>query len=89
MVFAADINEHVVYDFLMDGEMMDLFRPSLEEAFVIESVRQDTPLDFIAMRGSAKDVTKDDRIRYASGMLQKEVLPHVGNRNRYLIIVEV
>jgi len=39
------------------------------------------------MRGSAKDVTKDDRIRYASGMLQKEVLPHVGNR--YLIIVEV
>ena len=38
------------------------------------------------MRGSAKDVTKDDRIRYASGMLQKEVLPHVGNRNRYLII---
>ena len=32
----ADINEHVVYDFLMDGEMMDLFRPSLEEAFVIE-----------------------------------------------------
>ena len=58
----ADINEHVVYDFLMDGEMMDLFRPSLEEAFVIESVRQDTPLDFIGMRGSAKDVTKDDRI---------------------------
>ena len=36
------------------------------------------------MRGSAKDVTKDDHICYASGMLQKEVLSHV--RNHYLII---
>jgi DNA-directed RNA polymerase II subunit RPB2 len=33
-----DIIEHVVYD-LTDGEMMDMFRPSLEEAFVIQ--RQD------------------------------------------------
>lgn len=70
-----DIIEHVVYD-LTDGEMMDLFRPSLEEAFVIQ--RQDVALDFIGRRGSARDVTKDDRIRYASGILQKEVLPHVG-----------
>lgn len=70
-----DIIEHVVYD-LQDGEMMDLFRPSLEEAFVIQ--RQDVALDFIGRRGSARDVTKDDRIRYASGILQKEVLPHVG-----------
>lgn len=70
-----DIIEHVVYD-LTDGEMMDLFRPSLEEAFVIQ--RQDVALDFIGRRGSARDVTKDDRIRYASAILQKEVLPHVG-----------
>merc|ERR1719183_2800040 len=70
-----DIIEHVVYD-LTDGEMMDLFRPSLEEAFVIQ--RQDVALDFIGRRGSAKDVTKNDRIRYASGILQREVLPHVG-----------
>ena len=70
-----DIIEHVVYD-LTDGEMMDLFRPSLEEAFVIQ--RQDVALDFIGRRGSARDVTRDDRIRYASGILQKEVLPHVG-----------
>lgn len=70
-----DIIEHVVYD-LTDGEMMDLFRPSLEEAFVIQ--RQDLALDFIGRRGSARDVTKDDRIRYAAGILQKEVLPHVG-----------
>merc|ERR1719183_2916316 len=70
-----DIIEHVVYD-LTDGEMMDLFRPSLEEAFVIQ--RQDVALDFIGRRGSAKDVTKQDRIRYAAAILQKEVLPHVG-----------
>jgi len=70
-----DIIEHVVYD-LTDGEMMDLFRPSLEEASVIQ--RQDIALDFIGRRGSARDVTKDDRIRYAQGILQKEVLPHVG-----------
>lgn len=70
-----DIIEHVVYD-LTDGEMMDLFRPSLEEAFVIQ--RQEVALDFIGRRGSARDVTKDDRIRYASAILQKEVLPHVG-----------
>eukprot|EP00594_Rhizosolenia_setigera_P020339 CAMPEP_0178963112 /NCGR_PEP_ID=MMETSP0789-20121207/14811_1 /TAXON_ID=3005 /ORGANISM="Rhizosolenia setigera, Strain CCMP 1694" /LENGTH=1245 /DNA_ID=CAMNT_0020647481 /DNA_START=60 /DNA_END=3797 /DNA_ORIENTATION=- len=70
-----DIIEHVVYD-LTDGEMMDLFRPSLEEAKPIQS--QELFLDYIGRRGSARDVTKDDRIRYASGILQKEVLPHVG-----------
>jgi len=70
-----DIIEHVVYD-LTDGEMMDLFRPSLEEAFVIQ--RQDVALDFIGRRGSARDVTKEDRMRYAQSLLQKEVLPHVG-----------
>jgi len=73
-----DIIEHVTYD-LTDGEMMDLFRPSLEEAFVIQ--RRDVALDFIGRRGSAKDVTKEDRIRYASGILQKEVLPHVGTED--------
>jgi DNA-directed RNA polymerase II subunit RPB2 len=58
-----DIIEHVVYD-LTDGEMMDLFRPSLEEAFVIQ--KQEVALDFIGRRGSARDVTNDDRIRYAA-----------------------
>ena len=70
-----DIIEHVVYD-LTDGEMMDLFRPSLEEAFVIQ--RKDVALDFIGRRGSARDVGKEERIGYAAALLQKEVLPHVG-----------
>ena len=45
------IIEHVVFD-LEDGEMMDMFRPSLEEAFVIQ--KQEVALDFIGRRGSAK-----------------------------------
>ena len=69
------IIEHVVYD-LTDGEMMDLFRPSLEEAFVVQN--QGVALDFIGRRGSATDVTRAERIEYASGILQKEVLPHIG-----------
>jgi DNA-directed RNA polymerase II subunit RPB2 len=56
--------------------MMDMFRPSLEEAFVIQ--RQDVALDFIGRRGSAKDVTRRERVQYAGSILQKEVLPHVG-----------
>jgi DNA-directed RNA polymerase II subunit RPB2 len=46
-----DIIEHVVYD-LTDGEMMDMFRPSLEEAFVIQ--RQDVALDFIGVGGAPR-----------------------------------
>mmetsp|Transcript_3964 Transcript_3964/g.9690 ORF Transcript_3964/g.9690 Transcript_3964/m.9690 type:complete len:1241 (-) Transcript_3964:119-3841(-) len=78
LVADREIIEHVVYD-LTDGEMMDLFRPSLEEAFVIQ--RQELALDFIGRRGSARDVTKDDRIRYAQQILQREVLTHVGTED--------
>jgi DNA-directed RNA polymerase II subunit RPB2 len=45
-----DILEHVVYDF-DDHEMMELLRPSIEEAFVIQS--QAVALDYIGKRGSA------------------------------------
>ncbi|GMH93424.1 hypothetical protein TrVE_jg1434 [Triparma verrucosa] len=69
------IIEHVVYD-LEDGEMMDLFRPSLEEAFVIQ--KQEVALDFIGKRGSAKDIIAEERIAYARDLLRSEVLPHVG-----------
>jgi DNA-directed RNA polymerase II subunit RPB2 len=51
-------------------------RPSLEEAFVIQS--KDVALDFIGKRGSTMGVTKDKRIEYARQILQKETLPHVG-----------
>jgi len=70
-----DILEHIVYDF-GDNEMMDLLRPSIEEAQVIQS--QAVALDYIGKRGSAVGVARDKRIKYAREILQKELLPHVG-----------
>lgn len=75
--FVADreILEHIVYDF-RDQRMMELLKPSLEEAFVIQD--QNVALDFIGKRGTQIGVTRDKRVRYAKEVLQKEMLPHVG-----------
>eukprot|EP00937_MAST-01D_sp_MAST-1D-sp2_P004622 g4622.t1 len=75
--FNADreILEHICYDF-NDAEMMERFRPSLEEAKVI--AESTVALDFIGKRGSAENVGKAARVRYARDILQKEMLPHVG-----------
>lgn len=70
-----DIIEHIVYD-LEDSEMMDRFRPSLEEAAPIQN--QTVALDYIGKRGSAQNVSRRERVQYARDILQKEVLPHVG-----------
>ncbi|RHY28751.1 hypothetical protein DYB32_005736 [Aphanomyces invadans] len=61
--FVADreILEHICYDFT-DVELMERFKPSLEEAFVIQE--QEVALDFIGRRGSAVNVSKADRLRY-------------------------
>jgi DNA-directed RNA polymerase II subunit RPB2 len=70
-----DILEKIVYNF-GDDDMLQLLRPSLHEAFVVQS--QDVALDFIGKRGSTVGVQRQDRIRYARDILQKEFLPHVG-----------
>mmetsp|Transcript_26160 Transcript_26160/g.85938 ORF Transcript_26160/g.85938 Transcript_26160/m.85938 type:complete len:1224 (+) Transcript_26160:40-3711(+) len=74
-----DILEHIVYD-LGDNAMMDLLRPSLEEAQVI--MDREVALDYIGKRGDASAggsiAVKADRIQYAKEILQKELLPHVG-----------
>ncbi|KAH3746191.1 DNA-directed RNA polymerase II subunit RPB2 [Pelomyxa schiedti] len=70
-----DILEHICYDF-NDTEMMELLRPSLEEAVVIQD--RNVALDFIGKRGSAIGALLEKRIRHAKDVLQKEVLPHVG-----------
>ncbi|GFQ05233.1 DNA-directed RNA polymerase ii subunit rpb2 [Phtheirospermum japonicum] len=70
-----DILEHICYDF-NDVKMMELLRPSLEEAFVIQN--RQVALDYIGKRGSTVGVTRDKRIKYAKEILQKEMLPHVG-----------
>jgi DNA-directed RNA polymerase II subunit RPB2 len=71
-----EIIEHIVYDF-KDKKMMELLKPSLEEAFVIQE--QNVALDYIGKRGPlALGATREKRIRYAKDILQKELLPHVG-----------
>lgn len=70
-----DIIEHIVYD-LEDYEMMERFRPSLEEASPIQN--QIVALDFVGKRGSAVNVGRQERIQYAREIMQKELLPHVG-----------
>jgi DNA-directed RNA polymerase II subunit RPB2 len=74
--FVSDrvILEHVCYQF-NDKPMMELMRPSLEEAFVIQD--QDTALDFIGKRGTTVGASQDKRIRYAKDILEKHFLPHV------------
>eukprot|EP00898_Chlorokybus_atmophyticus_P001664 jgi/Chlat1/2499/Chrsp175S02370 len=75
--FVADkeILEHICYGF-GDNAMMELLRPSLEEAVVIQS--QEVALDYIGKRGATVGVTREKRIRYARDVLQREMLPHVG-----------
>lgn len=75
LVADKDILEHIVYN-LDDVQMMDLLRPSLEEACVIQS--QEVALDFIGKRGNVVGATREKRIAYAKDILQKELLPHVG-----------
>ncbi|XP_065578696.1 DNA-directed RNA polymerase II subunit RPB2 [Artemia franciscana] len=70
-----DILEHIIYEF-DDPEMMEMVKPSLDEAFVIQE--QNVALNFIGARGARPGVTKDKRIKYAREILQKEMLPHVG-----------
>eukprot|EP01087_Luapelamoeba_hula_P007555 TRINITY_DN1846_c2_g1_i1.p1 TRINITY_DN1846_c2_g1~~TRINITY_DN1846_c2_g1_i1.p1 ORF type:complete len:1191 (-),score=165.77 TRINITY_DN1846_c2_g1_i1:149-3694(-) len=75
--FVADreILELIVYDF-QNRDMMELLRPSLEEAFVIQD--NAVALDYIGKRGTTIGATKEKRIKYAKEILQKEMLPHVG-----------
>lgn len=70
-----DILLHICYDF-NDHQMMELLRPSLEEAFVIQN--QEVALDWIGKRGTTVGAPKAKRIAYAKQILQKEMLPHVG-----------
>ncbi|CAN4097057.1 unnamed protein product [Withania somnifera] len=72
-----DILAHICYDF-SDTQMMELVRPSLEEAFVIQN--QQVALDYIGKRGSTLGFTREKRIKYAKEILQREMLPHVGTR---------
>lgn len=77
IVADKDILEHICYDF-EDDAMLELLKPSIEEAFVIQD--QHVALDFIGKRGMTVGVTKEKRLKYAADILQKEMLPHVGTK---------
>ena len=67
---------HVAYDF-EDSELLEAFRPSLEESRPISTV--DAARDFIGKRGRVThEVGRKDRITYARELLERDLLPHVG-----------
>lgn len=70
-----DILSHICCDG-GDTAMMNLLRPSLEEASSIQ--RQDDALDFIGKRANTVGALKERRMLYARQVLQREFLPHVG-----------
>ncbi|KAI8917571.1 DNA-directed RNA polymerase II subunit RPB2 [Powellomyces hirtus] len=80
IVTDRDILEHVCYDF-NDHQMLELLKPSVEEAFVIQD--KEVALDFIGVRGTQMGVSKDKRIRYATDILTKEMLPHVSMESHH------
>ena len=69
-----DILDHILFE-ESDTSMLELLRPSLEEAFEIHD--QDSALDFIGRRGASESVLRAKRIQYAREILQREMLPHV------------
>eukprot|EP00708_Paratrimastix_pyriformis_P001975 GAFH01000712.1.p2 GENE.GAFH01000712.1~~GAFH01000712.1.p2 ORF type:complete len:943 (-),score=467.59 GAFH01000712.1:553-3381(-) len=70
-----EIIEFICYD-LQDEEMLQLLRPSLEEAVPIQT--RDNALDFIAKRGSTLGAERSKRLQFAIDLLQREMLPHMG-----------
>ena len=71
-----EVLEHIVYDLGGDPEMLDALRPSIEEAFPVQS--QETALDYIGKRAAAAGVARAERIAFARDILSRELLPHVG-----------
>ncbi|PWZ02463.1 putative DNA-dependent RNA polymerase II RPB140 [Testicularia cyperi] len=69
-----EVMQHICYDF-NDGAMLDMLKPCIEEAFVIQD--RDVALDFIGRRGTTTGLSRAKRTVYAQEILQKEMLPHV------------
>jgi DNA-directed RNA polymerase II subunit RPB2 len=77
VVSDEDILNHICYD-RNDTPMLEMLRPCLEEAFVIQE--REIALDFIGKRGSSQGVARDKRVRYAKDIMQKELLPHISQK---------
>jgi len=69
------ILEFMCYDF-SDKQVLELLRPSLEEAFFIQ--HQNDALDFIGRRGCPPGTPRNERLRWATDVLKKELFAHIG-----------
>jgi DNA-directed RNA polymerase II subunit RPB2 len=76
IVSDEDILNHICFD-RNDTQMLEMVRPCLEEAFVIQD--REVALDFIGKRGNRDQVSlsAEKRIRVARDILQRETLPHI------------
>lgn len=75
VVSDEDILNHICYD-RNDTQMLEMLRPCIEEAFVIQD--REVALDYIGKRGqNSHSVSRKDRVRAARDILQKEMLPHI------------
>lgn len=72
-----DIISQIVYD-SNDTEMMERFRPSLEDGAAIRT--EILALDQIAKRKPMVNATFNERIQFAKNILQTQMLPHVGTK---------
>ena len=71
-----EVLSHVVYDF-GDNELVEAFRPSLEEARAITST--EGARNYIGTRAAAMtEVSRENRVAYVAELLQKDLLSHVG-----------
>ncbi|KAJ1660661.1 DNA-dependent RNA polymerase II [Dispira simplex] len=78
LVADRDILEHICYD-PNDYAMLEMLKPCIEQAFVIQE--KDVALDHIGRRGKNSTANYEKRLRYATEILQKEFLPHIGTQS--------
>lgn len=77
VVSDEDILNHICYD-RTDTQMLEMLKPCIEEAFVIQD--REVALDFIGRRGTSTTMTRDKRVKYARDIMQKELLPHISQK---------
>lgn len=78
VVSDEDILNHVCYD-KNDTQMLEMMKPCIEEAFVVQD--REVALDYIGRRGQQSNgATKERRIRHAREIMQKELLPHISQK---------
>lgn len=77
VVSDEDILNHICYD-RNDTQMLEMLKPCIEEAFVIQD--REVALDYIGRRGQQTNLTRDKRVKYARDIMQKELLPHISQK---------